>query len=711
MRQVVQSVSDGSIEVIETPVPRLKPGHVLVKSLYSAVSPGTERSLIEFGKSSLVAKARQRPDAVAEVFEKARKDGFLSTFRSVRGRLQELLPLGYSNVGIVVSIGKGVSGLSVGDRVVSNGPHADFVLVPQTLCAKVPDSVEDEEAAFSVLGAVALQGVRNASPQLGECFVVVGLGAIGLLTCQILLASGSEVIGVETNPGRASIARDLGIVVTSASDEKSILNFVHKHSLESGVDGVILATSSSGQSLISMAAKLCRVKGRIVLVGTTDMDVSRRDFYEKELSFVVSSSYGPGRYDPKYEGGLLDYPLPYVRWTAGRNFDAVLGLFARRRIQTASFSSPVFSIADAPKAYQNILTQPDVLTVLLRYQHEAEHRVELSKRVDLIRSAPAPVRKSTNSRMVRLGVVGSGNYAKTVLVPALSGLEVELVGIASEGGLSATGLARKHGFRFSSSDASELISGGEIDAVLIATRHDSHSALAVEAIEAGIGLFVEKPLASNLRDLKLVESALSRKRLDGIEVPFTVGFNRRFAPLTRRLMAEFRDHGGPYFVSVHVNGGKLPRGHWLLDPSKGGGRVIGEGIHFLDIARFIVGSKVSEAGIRFMASKVSDSFIVDMGFEDGSIASITYSADDSPKLPKETIRVSSAGRTAEVANFRKFRVFDGAAPRFAMPSAQDKGHQALLKEFINSCQTGNGYPIPLDEIFEINELAITLAEK
>lgn len=711
MKQLIQSVSDGIIEIIDVPPPSLKPGHVLVRSSFSAISPGTERSLIHFGKANLLSKAKLRPDAVAQVLEKFQKDGLLSTVKSVRSRMSGFLPLGYSTVGRVVAVGESVTNLKVGDRVASNGPHAELVCVPQTLCAKVPDSVSDEQAALTVIGAVALHGVRNCNPMLGENFVVIGLGVVGLLACQILLANGCGVIGVEIDPIRAAIARRLGISVTASRDESRVSAFVGRRTQGVGADGVIISTSNANQSVLSLSAKISRKRGRIVLIGTADLNLARRDFYEKELAFIVSSSYGPGRYDKTYESGGVDYPLPYVRWTAGRNFDAILGLFEQGSLKTDPIVSAVFEFEDAGSAYEKILSDSQMMSSLLKYKVAPDDSPTKEPTVALFPSRGNSRRQSAGAEELRVGVIGSGNYSSTVLVPSLSRLNVELVGIASETGLTATTLGRRHGFRFSSSGASELISSGEIEAVFIATRHDSHASLAIEAINHGLSVFVEKPLALSVQDLDAIQAALEVQRINGKSVTFTVGFNRRFAPYAQRARAAFQDAQSPLFISMWVNAGKLPSSHWVLDRDVGGGRVIGEAVHFIDLMRFLVGDRITDANIRRQSSGGGDSALIDFSFEDGSIGVVGYSAEDARQIPKEDIRISSDSRTVHIDNFRRLKSFGGRGRPVLQTGPQNKGHSKLLEEFVRSCRSGDSGPIPHSEIFEVSRWAIELGRE
>ena len=700
-------ISGGDPTVVDTPIPRVRQGFVLIRASYSAISPGTELALGAFGKASMLGKARLRPDILKMLVRKFGNDGLQSAARAVIANNQNALALGYSNVGTIVAVGEGVSRFRIGDRVVSNGPHGEYVSVPQTLCAKVPDSVPDREAAIAVLASIGMNAVRQIIPSVGELAVVVGLGPIGMLAAQILNSSGCRVIGVELDPHRRRVSEEMGIDTIDGSDREKIVKLVLNETEGSGADSVLIATSSGSAEVVSLAANISRKKGRIVLVGTADLSLSRRDFYEKELAFSVASSYGPGRYDPGYESGLVDYPLPYVRWTAQRNFEACLRLLQSKRILVEPMISMTTPISEAPSAYRALSGDARSILALLKYSGVDEHQGP-EKFVTLSSGKSTP-RSARQKKVPRVGVIGAGNFSRSSLLPSLSKQRATLISLASEGGLNAALLGKRFGFESVTSDASHLLDRDDIDAVFISTRHGSHAELAVQALDNDKSVFVEKPLALSHGDLRRICDSYSRARNRNPRVTLTVGFNRRFSSHTFRLMSVFRDENLPKLISVHVNAGGYDPTHWVHDPLVGGGRLIGEAIHFLDLMRHISQSKVTSSHISAVDSPSSDSFVVNMGFESGTIGSLTYSSEDAAGIHKESIAVSSAGSTAVIDNFRRVRVSGFPQASGLLSWRQDKGHTQLVSEFLRSLESGGPAPIPVDEIVEVHALAYDLS--
>jgi predicted dehydrogenase/threonine dehydrogenase-like Zn-dependent dehydrogenase len=696
MKQVLQDLKTGETAIADVPCPAAGRGQVLVRTRRSLVSAGTERMLVDFGKAGWLEKARQQPDKVRMVFEKLRTDGLLPTIEAVRNKLDEPLAMGYCNVGEVAAIGAGVSGLSIGDRVASNGRHAEFVAVPANLCAKVPESVDDEEAVFTVLGAIALQGVRLAQPTLGECIVVTGLGLVGLLTVQLLKAHGCRVLGIDFDAGKIDLARKLGAHTVHLAAGEDPLAAAQAFSRGRGVDAVIVAAATRSSDPIHQAALMCRKRGRIVLVGVTGLELSRADFYEKELTFQVSCSYGPGRYDPAYEEGGQDYPVGYVRWTEQRNFEAFLDMVAERRIDARPLISHRFDIADAAKAYELIASSEPSLGVLLTYPHaaataRAARTIGLSAgRVDAVASP-------------RVGFIGAGNYAKSVLIPAFRDAGARLTAIASAGGVSSVHAGRKFGFERATTDTAELLSDDRVDTVVISTRHDSHASLALAAHAARKHVFVEKPLCLTLDELHRIEAAWS----PGSPL-LMVGFNRRFAPHAERMRAMLATVALPKAFVMTVNAGSIPAGHWVHDEAIGGGRLLGEACHFIDLLRHLCGSRIEAHEIATMGGSRDTASIV-LRFGDGSVGTIHYFANGSRTLPKERLEVFAGGRVLQLDNFRRLQGFGWPGFRTMRLWRQDKGQRACARAFLEAVRSGGPSPIPLVELLEVSRVSIEVA--
>lgn len=694
-------------KVIDMPIPSVKKGFVLIQSLYSAISPGTELALGVFGKASMLGKARLRPDVLKALLRKFRNDGIQSAAHVVQANKHNGIALGYSNVGTVVAIGEGVSRFRIGDRVVSNGPHGEYVSVPQTLCAKVPDSVADRDAAIAVLASIGMNAVRLIAPSVGELAVVVGLGPIGMFSAQILTSSGCRVIGIELNEHRRTVAEKMGIEAIDGSNREQVLKLISKETDGNGADSVLIATNSGSGGVVSLAANMSRKKGRIVLVGTAELTLSRRDFYEKELAFSVASSYGPGRYDSSYESGLVDYPLPFVRWTAQRNFEACLQMLKLRQIQVEPMISLTSPVAEAPSAYQALSDDASLILALLEYPG-ADARQAPKTEVHL-HSEEKRARATRPTSIPRVGVIGAGNFSRSSLLPNLSRKKVNFVSLASEGGFNAALLGRRFGFESVTSDANNLLDRDDIDAVFISTRHGSHAELTLRALDNDKSVFVEKPLALSHKDLERISDSYKRARNRNPRVTLTVGFNRRFSSHTRRLMSFFRDEKLPRVISVHINAGSFDPTHWIHDSSIGGGRLLGEAVHFLDLMRHISQSRVKNYHISSVTGASSDSFIVTLEFYSGTIGSLTYSADDAPAIHKERIVVASAGSTFSIDNFRRHRITGFSSLSGPLSWRQDKGHSRIISEFLQSLERGDPPPIPVDEIFEVNALALDLS--
>lgn len=710
MRQILQNLKTGATEVEEVPCPAVRRGHLLIRSTRTLVSVGTERMLVEFGKANLIDKARQQPDKVRMVLDKIKTDGLAPTLEAVFNKLDQPLPLGYCNVGVVMEVGSGVTEFAVGDRVVSNGKHAEAVCVPVNLCAKVPQDVADEEAAFTVLGAIALQGIRLVQPTLGEAVVVTGLGLIGLVTVQLLRAHGCRVLGIDFDAEKLALAKQLGAEVVNLRAGEDPVAAANAFSRGRGVDAVIITASTKSNEPVHQAALMCRKRGRIVLVGVTGLELSRADFYEKELTFQVSCSYGPGRYDPDYEEKGQDYPVGFVRWTEQRNFEAVLDMMADGRLDVKPLVSHRFDVENAAGAYELVGGAAPSLGILLQYPMPHQ-KSETELRVNTVRLTPPTMQQEG----VSLAFVGSGNYGTAVLIPAFKKAGARLKVVASNGGVSGLHAGRKFGFEKTTTDTASVFSDPAVDAVVISTRHDSHARLVCQALDAGKNVFVEKPLCLTLEELGEIERAYARRNDQERPPLLMVGFNRRFSPHVQRMKALLNGVKEPKVFVMTVNAGAIAPNHWTQDAAVGGGRIIGEACHFVDLLRFLAGAPITAAqavcigtvpGMAVVEDKVS----ITLTFADGSLGTVLYLANGHKSFPKERLEVFAGGRILQLDNFRKMSGFGW--PGFGKLNLwrQDKGQRACAQAFVSAIEAGSESPIPFDEVMAVSRAVIEIAE-
>ena len=712
MKQVLQNLKSGETILADVPVPSESRGHLLIRTSRTLVSAGTERMLVDFGKANLIDKARQQPDKVRMVLDKVKTDGLMPTLKTVQNKLDQPLPLGYCNVGTVLDVGKNVEGVSTGERVVSNGKHAEVVSVPTNLCAKIPDGVSDDEAAFTVIGAIALQGIRLVAPTLGETVVVTGLGLIGLITVQLLRANGCRVLGIDMDPQKTALARELGAETVDLSKGEDPLQAAEVFSRGRGVDAVIITASTKSNEPVSQGAKMCRKRGRIVLVGVTGLELSRADFFEKELTFQVSCSYGPGRYDPAYEDKGQDYPFGFVRWTEQRNFEAVLDMMASGALDVKPLISHRFSLDDALKGYELLAEGKAGLGMLLKYPtpDEKPDRELLNRTVRLMESAAdampqAPV----------VGFVGAGNYAGSVLIAAFKTGGGRLRSVASSGGVSGVHFGKKHGFEESTTDTNSLFESEEINTVVVATRHDSHYGFAQKAIDHGKHLFVEKPLCLTMGELEDIESAYRAKDGQDGAPKIMVGFNRRFAPQVKKMKELLNGVSEPKSFIMTVNAGAIPADHWTQDADVGGGRIIGEACHFVDLLRYLAGSSIVGHSATFMDSNsgvaiTSDKASFTLSFADGSFGTVHYLANGHKSFPKERLEVFAGGKILQLDNFRKLTGYGWNGFKKLNLRSQDKGQNACAKEFLDAVSNGTPSPISFEELVEVSRVTIEIAE-
>jgi predicted dehydrogenase len=704
VQQLLNQLDTGKITLREVPVPSASGPNLVVETRATVVSPGTERMLVDFGRANLLQKVRSQPDKARQVIDKMRTDGVGPTLEAVRAKLDAPIPLGYCHAGVVVEAGPRATGFSPGDRVVTNGPHAEYARVPWTLAARIPDSVGYEAAAFTPLAAIGLQGIRLAEPTLGETVVVVGLGVIGLLTVQLLRANGCRVVAVDRDAARLALAERFGAVAVDGSTADPVAAVL---ALTDGVgaDAVLLTLASDSHEPMHQAAAMSRKRGRLVLVGVTGLNLSRDDFFKKELSFAVSCSYGPGRYDPAYEEGGGDYPLPYVRWTEQRNFQAVLGLMASGQVDPLPLVTHRFGFGDAARAYDLISGggEPSLGVVLSYADRGGAHPSPAQRTVELNAAALPPAAHSA-------AVIGAGNFATRVLIPAMQAAGVRLRTIASGGGTSGAVAGKKFGFERATTDVEAALADPAVDTVYLLTRHDTHARLAVRALEAGKHVFVEKPLALTEEELDAVAEAA---RASGRMV--MVGFNRRFAPLAARVAGYLRGRAGPLSVVATVNAGAIPRDHWTQDPAVGGGRIVGEALHWMDLARSFVGAPIT--GVHATPARDASGRAVDdvahlaLTFADGSTAVVHYLASGAKSYPKERIECFWDGKTVAIDNWRRLRRFGVPGRWLERGGAMDKGHAAEIAAWHAAVKSGGPSPIPLDELLEVSRWAIRAAEQ
>lgn len=697
MKQIIQDLNNGNTILEEVPAPFIKPGHVLVQTTRSLVSLGTERMLVEFGKSNLLQKARQQPDKVKEVISKINTDGLRPTINAVLNKLGQPLPLGYCNVGKVIAVGKGVDDIIVGDRVASNGPHAEIVCIPQNLVAKIPNNVTDEEASFTVIGSIGLQGIRLINPTFGETVVVVGLGLIGLITAQLLKANGCNVIGFDYDANKVSLAKTLGFDAINPSEGIDQVSYVLNATNSIGTDAVIITASNKSNEIISQSAKMSRKRGRIVLIGVIGLDISRADFYEKELSFQVSCSYGPGRYDDNYEQKGMDYPLAFVRWTEKRNFEAVIQAIANKNINVEALITERIELEDYQKIYNNMSGNNSIASILVYPENE----INLNRSIEITSNNFKPGATGI------IGIIGAGNFTSAMILPCLKNTTAQLKFISSSSGLSGTTLAKKYKIKNSTTDNNIILEDNDVDLIMITTRHNSHAKLVIDSLSSGKNVFVEKPLSLNEDELNKIINVykISGKTL-------TVGFNRRFSPLAIQMKKALGSANSPMNIIATMNAGFIPSKVWVHDMEIGGGRIIGEACHFIDLITFLSGSKVKSVCMNSMgvqSKENTDNASILLKYENGTNAVINYFSNGSKAYSKERVEVYHQDRTLVMDNWRKlkgygFKNFDSAS------SSQDKGHQNQFNLLINSIQNGGNQIIPFDELVNTTKASFAAIE-
>ncbi len=699
MKQILQSARSGELELVEVPSPAPAAGQVLVANHFSVVSPGTEKMALDFARKSLVAKARSRPDLVKQVLRKLQHEGPMPTYRAVTTRLEAPQPLGYACAGVVVEVGEGVERFAPGDRVACAGAgyanHAELVTVPENLVVHVPGELALEKAAYATLGAIAMQGVRVADPRLGEVAAVIGLGLIGQLTVQLLRAAGCRVLAIDIDARRIEQARGLGATwgALPGDDHEAWKNYATEGF---GADFGIVTAASDSSEPIQLAADLCRMKGRVAIVGATAMDLDRGSFYEKELELRMSMSYGPGRYDRRYEELGLDYPISYVRWTENRNLQAFVNLAAAGDVDPGSLDAAVVDFADAENAYEALAKgERRNLAIIFRYGGAPDQgrSLELKK----------PAARVDGD----LGVafVGAGNYAKAQLLPALGRAQkLRRVSIVTATGPSALRTSEKFGFASCGTDPAEIFENDAVDLVFIATQHDSHAALARDALRAGKAVWLEKPIGLDSASVQaLVATA---RETNGF---LSVGYNRRFSPHAKHIREAFAKRREPMALQYTIAAGATPSGSWITDAKTGGGRIVGECCHFVDLCIYLVGELPTSVYARALGRdpERDDSMVATISFGDGSVATLQYLANASSELPKERCEVSAEGKTASLDNFRVSRVM---GERSFKTLNQNKGQQEAVLRVLEACRSGADSPIGLEELAANSETTFGMLE-
>ena len=695
MKQIIQDLKKGNTILEEVPVPMIKSGSVLIKTTKTLVSLGTEKMLVEFGKANFLQKARQQPDKVKMVLDKIKTDGLKPTLDAVFNKLSQPLPLGYCNVGEVVAVGKGVSEFNIGDRVASNGNHAEFVLVPKNLVAKIPDNVTDEEAAFTVIGSIGLQGIRLLNPTFGETIVVVGLGLIGLVTAELLKANGCNVIGIEFDPIKIRIAKEKGIIAINPGEGTDQVKFVETYTNGIGADGVVITASNKSNEIIAQSAKMCRKLGRVVLVGVIGLDISRADFYQKEISFQVSCSYGPGRYDDAYENKGIDYPIGYVRWTEKRNFEAVLNAMSKGALDVKPLITERIPLIDYQKIYGDMGNSKSIASIL-----EYNATEEPTSTVTI-------TPKSFEGKKGVIGIIGAGNFTSATVLPNLKKLNASIKYIASSGGLSSTTMAKKYKIVNSTTNYKEILNDTEVDLVFITTKHHMHAPMVLETLKAGKSVFVEKPLALTKIELDEISEQYHKQNVN-----VSVGYNRRFAPLAKKMKSLLGNDNTPMNIIATMNAGFIPANVWVQDMQVGGGRIIGEACHYIDLCTYLSGSKVITVCMNAMGTNPqenTDNASILIKYENGTNAVINYFSNGSKAYAKERLEVFSQERTLIMDNWRKLKTF-GFKGASDSSSKQDKGHYNQFNKLIEQQQKGGNPMIPFDEIVNTTRASFAAIE-
>ena len=705
MKQLLQNINNGETVIVDVPIPQVQAGMALVHTRASLVSVGTERMLVEFGGKSLLGKALSRPDLVKQMADKARREGVLSTVEAAFNRLDQPMPLGYSSSGVIELIGEGLQGFKVGDRVACAGGgyavHAEYALVPHNLLALLPEQVDFDSGAFTTLGAIALHGFRLSKAQLGETVGVIGLGLLGLLAVEIASAAGCQVFGVDLDETRVKLASQMSATaVLRPQAVEAALAFSHGR----GLDNILICADTPTADPVELAGEIARDRGHVVAIGAVGLTLPRKIYYQKELSFINSRSYGPGRYDPAYEEAGQDYPIGYIRWSEGRNMEAFVDLLAKGQVDVKALITHRFPIENAPEAYDLITgkTNHSFLGVLLTYPEATSSKVKLQVANEPVKKTSLPI-SGVNS--VRLGVLGAGNFANAIMLPALKKIpSIELVSITSGSGFHADFASKKYGFKYTATSENEILQDPQVNTISILTRHHLHAEQVVRALQAGKHVFCEKPLATTPEQLAQIKQQLLTTENSPL---LMVGFNRRFAPMSRRLYEFIEARQEPLIATYRINAGSIPLTHWTQDPVQGGGRIIGEGCHFVDFLTFLVGAapvSVTAQSLPDDSRYREDNVVMTFTFPDGSVGSVIYLANGDKAFPKERVEVYVGGRVAVLDDFRTLELVSQGKRRVIHSRLrQDKGHRAEWEAFSQAMIAGGPPPIPYEHLFGVTE--------
>ena len=724
MKQLFQYYRNGELKLADVPVPGAKAGHVLVHNAASLVSVGTEKYMLELAKKSLVGKALARPDLAKQFLAKVQTDGLAEAWRQAMGRLNTPVPLGYSSAGEVVDVGRGVEGFAVGDRVGCAGSgyasHAQVVAIPANLCVKIPDNVSYDSAAFIALGGIALEAVRMARTSLGETVVVIGLGLLGQIAVQLLRAAGCHVIGMDLNPGKAKLAQEYGAEAV-ATDYQQLVSLCQHRTTSHGADAVIILAATPSNEPLQRSAEVCRERGRVVAAGLVGLEIPRKAFYEKELEFVVSRAWGPGVYDSAYTEKGLDYPIAHARWTAQRNMEEFLKLLDRGAVRLDYLITHRFPLEQATEAYQLILeAEQPYIGVLITYPHQPAQGGQ--SRVLWLRQDSGPhsgVGVKTAGGVARtrasgIGFIGAGLFARGTLLPALKAVRsqyVELRGVATATGLNARHVSDKFGFAYCTTDYHEVLNDPQVDLVFIVTQHGSHARLTTEALQAGKHVFLEKPLAIDGQQLQQVVTAYNQLRPN---LQLMVGFNRRFAPTVRWLKGQVAKIGEPLAVHCTINAGTVPASHWAHDPKQGGGRIIGEVCHFVELIQYLSGSVTTRIYAESLATEgylPSDNVVLSLKMANGGVGSITYVAGGDKRYPRERIEVFGGGSVGVINNFKSATFTNrGRTQTHGRWAKVDRGVRAEMVVLLKAVRAGGEPPVPFEH-YVYTTLATFAAEE
>lgn len=695
MKQIIQDLKNGTTILEEVPTPIVKSGCVLIQTTRTLVSLGTERMLVEFGKANLIDKARQQPDKVKQTLDKLKTDGIIPTLEAVFNKLGQPLPLGYCNVGKIIAIGQGVTEFQIGDRVASNGNHAEFVCIPKNLVSKIPNNVTDDEATFTVIGSIGLEGIRLLNPQLGETVVVIGLGLIGMISAQLLKANGCRVIGIDYDQAKLDLASTMGIIVVNPSIGTDQVKFVEELTNGIGADGVLITASSKSDDIIHNACLMSRKRGRVVLIGVIGLNLRRDDFYKKELTFQVSCSYGAGRYDEEYEEKGHDYPAGYVRWTEKRNFEAILQTIASGGIDVKPLITEIVDLQDYQQIYDDMRKQGSIASILKYHENSVINKtIKIEKNHESIEKG-------------KIGIIGAGNYTSSTVIPCLKKAKANIKYIASAGGLSAKIMAKRANAEFATSDYKEILRDSEVSVVIVTTRHNLHAKMIMEALDAGKSVFVEKPLCLNQSELDdIIQKYNSAKS----NVTLNVGYNRRFSPFAVKLKHIIGE--GAINIVANMNAGYIPPEVWVNDMTIGGGRIIGEACHLIDLCSYLSGSKIISVCMNALGTNpdvMTDNASILLKYENGSNAVINYFSNGAKSYSKERVEVYSQNRVLILDNWRKLSGF-GVRGFKTYRSSMDKGQKSEFALLTKISKNGGKPLIPFDEIINTTKTSFAAIE-